>query len=161
MRCRVSFLLRTYLWTVLVFVVAKVVFMLSCQEGHAFTTDDMGQVIAHGLTLDLSTSLYFLALPFILTIISLWHTGRWIGTVLRVYFAIIALAFALAFVSDTSLYPFWNFKLDASCLQYLETPTEAMASVSTGYILVRLVLLVILAILIFLGYTRPKIHFQP
>lgn len=161
MRCRVSFLLRTYLWTVLVFVVAKVVFMLSCQEGHAFTTDDMWQVIAHGLTLDLSTSLYFLALPFILTIISLWHTGRWIGTVLRVYFAIIALAFALAFVSDTSLYPFWNFKLDASCLQYLETPTEAMASVSTGYILVRLVLLVLLAILIFLGYTRPKIHFQP
>ena len=161
MRCRVSFLLRTYLWTVLVFVVAKVVFMLSCQEGHAFTTDDMGQVIAHGLTLDLSTSLYFLALPFILTIISLWHTGRWIGTVLRVYFAIIALAFALAFVSDTSLYPFWNFKLDSSCLQYLETPTEAMASVSTGYILVRLVLLVLLTILIFLGYTRPKIHFQP
>ena len=161
MRCRVSFLLRTYLWTVLVFVTAKVVFMLSCQEGHALTADDMGQVIAHGLTLDLSTSLYFLALPFILTIISLWHTGRWIGTVLRVYFAIIALAFALAFVSDTSLYPFWNFKLDASCLQYLETPTEAMASVSTGYILVRLVLLVILAILVFLGYTRPKIHFQP
>jgi phosphoglycerol transferase MdoB-like AlkP superfamily enzyme len=146
---------------VLVFVTAKVVFMLSCQEGHALTADDMGQVIANGLTLDLSTSLYFLALPFILTIISLWHTGRWIGTVLRVYFAIIALAFALAFVSDTSLYPFWNFKLDASCLQYLETPTEAMASVSTGYILVRLVLLVILAILVFLGYTRPKIHFQP
>ena len=161
MRCRVSFLLRTYLWTVLVFVTAKVVFMLSCQEGHALTVDDMWQVIAHGLTLDLSTALYFLALPFILTIISLWHTGRWIGTVLRVYFAIIALAFALAFVSDTSLYPFWNFKLDASCLQYLETPTEAMASVSTGYILVRLVLLVILAILVFLGYTRPKIHFQP
>lgn len=160
MRCRVSFLLRTYLWTVLVFVTAKVVFMLSCQEGHALTADDMGQVIANGLTLDLSTSLYFLALPFILTIISLWHTGRWIGTVLRVYFAIIALAFALAFVSDTSLYPFWNFKLDASCLQYLETPTEAMASVSTGYILVRLVLLVLLTILIFLGYTRPKIHFQ-
>ena len=59
MRCRVSFLLRTYLWTVLVFVVAKVVFMLSCQEGHALTIDDMGQVIAHGLTLDLSTALYF------------------------------------------------------------------------------------------------------
>ena len=161
MRCRVSFLLRTYLWTVLVFVTAKVVFMLSCQEGHALTIDDMGQVIAHGLTLDLSTALYFLALPFLLTIVSLWHTGRWIGTVLRVYFAIIALAFALAFVSDTSLYPFWNFKLDASCLQYLETPTEAMASVSTGYILVRLVILVILVILVFLGYTRPKIHFQP
>ena len=161
MRCRVNFLLRTYLWTVVVFVIAKVVFMLSCQEGHAFTTDDMWQVIAHGLTLDLSTALYFLILPFLLTIISLWHNGQWIGTVLRIYFAVIALAFALAFVSDTSLYPFWNFKLDASCLQYLETPTDAMASVSTGYILVRLVLLVILAILVFLGYTRPKIHFQP
>ena len=161
MRCRVSFLLRTYLWTVLVFIVAKVVFMLSCQEGHAWTADDLWQVIAHGLTLDLSTALYFLILPFLLTVVSLWHNGRWIGIVLRIYFAVIALAFALAFVADTSLYPFWNFKLDASCLQYLETPTDAMASVSTGFLLVRLVILVILAILVFLGYTRPKVHFQP
>ena len=161
MRCRVSFLLKTYLWTVVLFILAKVVFMLSCQEGHPFSAGDMWQVISHGLTLDLSTALYFLILPFLLVLVSLWHVGKWMSIVLRIYFAIIALAFSLAFVADTSLYPFWNFKLDASCLQYLDTPTDAMASVSTGYLLGRLVILIVLVVLIFLGYWRPKIDFRP
>ena len=161
MRCRVSFLLKTYLWTVVLFILAKVVFMLSCQEGHPFSAGDMWQVIIHGLTLDLSTALYFLILPFLLVLVSLWHVGKWMSIVLRIYFAIIALAFSLAFVADTSLYPFWNFKLDASCLQYLDTPTDAMASVSTGYLLGRLVILIVLVVLIFLGYWRPKIDFRP
>ena len=161
MRCRVSFLLKTYLWTVVLFILAKVVFMLSCQEGHPFSAGDMWQVISHGLTLDLSTALYFLILPFLLVLVSLWHIGKWMSIVLRIYFAIIALAFSLAFVADTSLYPFWNFKLDASCLQYLDTPTDAMASVSTGYLLGRLVILIVLVVLIFLGYWRPKIDFRP
>ena len=117
----------------------------------------MWDVIRHGLTLDLSMALYIIILPFLLTIVSIWHTSQWISTVLHIYFGIIALALALAFTADTSLYPFWGFKLDASCLQYLATPTDAMASVSTGYLLVRLAILVILAGLIWLGYTRPKI----
>ena len=151
--------MKTYLWTIVVFVFAKVVFMLCCQAGHAFSIGDMWQVIIHGLTLDLSTALYFSILPFLLVLVSLWHIGKWISIVLHIYFAIISLAFILAFVADTSLYPFWNFKLDATCLQYLETPTDAMASVSTGYLLGRLAILVILSILVFLGYTRPKTIF--
>ena len=153
MKCRVSFLLKTYLWTVVVFIIAKVVFMLCCQDGHAFSAIDMWQVITHGLTLDLSTALYFLILPFLLVLVSLWHVGRWISIVLRIYFAVIALAFALAFVADISLYPFWNFKLDASCLQYLETPTEAMASVSWAYIAIRFVIWLLAAFLIYKAYS--------
>ena len=153
MKCRVSFLLKTYLWTVVIFIIAKVVFMLCCQDGHAFSAIDMWQVITHGLTLDLSTALYFLILPFLLVLASLWHVGRWISIVLRIYFAIIALAFALAFVADISLYPFWNFKLDASCLQYLETPTEAMASVSWAYIAIRFVIWLLAAWLIYIVYS--------
>ena len=157
MKCRVSFLLKTYLWTVVLFIIAKVIFMLSCHTGHEFAFSDMWDVIRHGLTLDLSMALYIIILPFLLTIVSIWHTSQWISTVLHIYFGIIALALALAFTADTSLYPFWGFKLDASCLQYLATPTDAMASVSTGYLLIRLAILVILAGLIWLGYTRPKI----
>ena len=160
MRCRVSFLLKTYLWTVVVFIVAKVVFMLCCREGHAFTFDDVWDVIRHGLTLDLSTALYFLIVPFLLAIVNIWHTGKWLSKVSTAYFIIIAIAFALAFVADTSLYPFWNYKLDASCLQYLESPNEAMASVSTGYLLVRFVLLILVGYLIHIGY-KLQVPSQP
>ena len=159
MRCRVKFLTRVYLWTVLVFIIAKVVFMLVCKSD---SMGDLWQVITHGLSLDLSTALYILIIPFLLTMVSVWWKApKTIRRILIGYFAIISFAMVLAFVADTSLYPFWGFKLDASCLQYLSTPTEAMASVTTGYLIVRLVILVILVILVFLGYTRPDIPLLP
>ena len=138
---RIGYLLRFYLTTVLVFIVAKVGFMFFCREGHDFTAGDVWQVIVHGLSLDLSTALYFLVIPFLLSIISIWvKVPKWL---FHTYYALIAVAFGLAFVADTSLYPFWGFKLDASCLMYLETPTEAMASVSTGYVVLRVVAVVL------------------
>ena len=156
MRGRVLFLVRTYLWTVLVFCVAKVAFMLGCQEGHPFTFGDITDVLKHGITLDLSTALYFLILPFLVSIVSIWwNKGKVLKRILHTYFIIISIAFALAFVADTSLYPFWGFKLDASCLQYLTTPEEAAASVSFWYLLGRLALLVITAAIISLGYLLP------
>ena len=159
MRCRVKFLTRVYLWTVLVFIIAKVVFMLVCKSD---SMGDLWEVITHGLSLDLSTALYILIIPFLLTMVSVWWKApKTIRRILIGYFAIISFAMVLAFVADTSLYPFWGFKLDASCLQYLSTPTEAMASVTTGYLIVRLVILVILVILVFLGYTRPDIPLLP
>ena len=130
----------------LVFIVAKVVFMLSNSGEHDFGVGDVCEVIWHGLPLDLSTALYILAIPLLLTIASVWvRVPRWL---LLCYYGIVAVAFALAFVADTSLYPFWGFKLDASCLQYLETPTEAMASVTAGYLLLRLMAVVLVAAVI-------------
>ena len=124
--------------------------MLLCHEGHDYTAGDMAEVLWHGLSLDLSTALYFIIVPFLLTVASLWVTiPKW---VFRTYYAIVAIAFALAFVADTSLYPFWGFKLDASCLSYLETPTEAMASVTTGYIVVRLLAIIVVAAGIYVFY---------
>ena len=151
---RMGNLIKSYVWTVVVFIIAKVGFMLCCKEGHEFTAGDMWQVITHGLSLDLSTALYILIVPFLLTIVSVWWKNekvqKWI---LRIYFIIIAIALALAFVADTSLYPFWGFKLDASCLQFLETPGDAAASVSTGYLIVRLAIIVLIAWVIYKGYS--------
>ena len=152
MKSRMIFLLKTFLWTMLVFIIAKAVFMLACHEGHIFTIADLWQVILHGLTLDISTALYILAVPFLLTMMSVWYKPRWMGITVKVFFGIIAFALALAFIADTSLYPFWGFKLDASCLQYLETPTEAAASVSTGYLIARLIVLVAIAAIIYKGF---------
>ena len=152
MRQRVLYLLKFYVATLFFFVVAKIGFMLYHYGGHDFVFKDMLQVIKHGLSLDLSTSLYILILPFLLVVISLWiRIPRWL---LRGYYVIAAFLLSSAFVADTSLYEFWLFKLDASCLQYLETPTEAMASVSTGYILLRLLCIIILIGVIYGVYEK-------
>ena len=146
-----KYLLKFYLATVALFIGAKVVFMLCNASGHGVTMGDYFSVVAHGLSLDLSTALYFLIVPLLVTLLYLRvNVPRW---VLKVYNAVIAFAFALAFVADTSLYPFWNFKLDASCLQYLETPTEAMASVSWAFIAMRFVIWLLTAWLIYIVYS--------
>ena len=161
--------MQVFGWTVLVFLMAKCFFMLFNHEGHSFSATDVWPVITHGFTLDLSTALYILTIPILVTIVGLWvgnlprEAGilRW---VMRIWFALVAIALSLAFVADTSLYPFWGFKLDASCLQasclqYLSTPTEAMASVSTGYMVVRFIVWLLVAFIIYKGY--PEFRLRP
>jgi phosphoglycerol transferase MdoB-like AlkP superfamily enzyme len=156
MKQRLIFLLRFYLTTVLIFVMAKVVFMLCYAGQEAFTAGDVLSVVWHGLSLDLSTALYFLIIPLLLSAFSVWlPVPRWL---FRGYALLVAVAFSLAFVADTSLYAFWQFKLDASCLSYLETPTEATASVSTAYLLVRFIIFAVVAAVIFFSLAFSVEH---
>jgi hypothetical protein len=97
-----------------IFMIAKLAFMLCYHDAHEFQWADVLQVLLHGLSLDFSTALYFLILPLLLAIASLWLPIRqW---PFHIYYGLMSAAFSLAFVADTSLYAFWNFKLDASCL---------------------------------------------
>ena len=138
MKDRILYLVKVYLITVCIFVIAKVVFMVANYEGHAFGIADVWEVVKHGLSLDLSTSLYVLIFPFLLTLVSVWWRPKGLETVMKIYYGVIAVLLMLAFTADTSLYPFWGFKLDASCLQYLSSPVEAKASVSGWYMAIRL-----------------------
>ncbi len=152
MKQRLWYLLKTYLLTVTIFVIAKVVFMLAYHSTQSFQLQDILQVIVHGLSLDLSTALYFIIVPWILTVASMWISIK--PVIFKGYYLLIAVAFSLAFVADISLYAFWGFKLDASCLSYLSTPTEAMASVSTAYLLWRFVIWVFGIALIYCCYLK-------
>lgn len=158
MRQRASYLLKYFLVTVCIFIVAKILFMLFNHSGHDFSLKDVVQVVWHGKSLDFSTSLYLFTVPFLLTIVSLWiRMPKW---VYRIWYVVLAILLPLAFVADTSLYEFWQFKLDASCLSYLETPTEAMASVSIGYLIVRLLCLVLCGFVVYFLYDRITPQFQ-
>ena len=152
MKERALYLVKIYLVTVVIFIMAKMVFMVANYGGHPFGVRDVWEVIVHGLSLDLSTSLYIIVIPFFVSMVTLWWMPRGIGLVMKIFYAVIALAMALAFTADTSLYPFWGFKLDASCLQYLESPAEAKASVSGWYILWRIVVVILTSIGIYACY---------
>ena len=129
---------------------AKWAFMLCNHTEGTFSVGDMLAVLWHGLALDLSTALYVLILPFLMTMVGIWvKLPAWL---MKPYYGVVAILLALAFVTDTSMYPFWHFKLDASWLQYLESPTEAMASVTTGYLVVRVLLTAVVAVLLYLAY---------
>ena len=153
--------MKTYLLTMLFFIIAKVAFMLY-NSSQAFSAGDVLAVLWHGLSLDFSTALYIISVPFLVCAASIWLGGiKALRILLRAYYLLIAVAMTLAFVADTSLYEFWLFKLDSSCLQYLETPTEAMASVSLGYIVVRIIAIAVVSALIWWAYTHPRFSITP
>jgi FeS assembly ATPase SufC len=51
---------------------------------------------------------------------------------------------SIIFVVDMALYTFWGFKLDASVFLYIDSPKEALASVSVGFILLRVLAILLL-----------------
>ena len=132
---------------VLLFVVAKLIFMASCGSGHGVGWGDVWQVLRHGLSLDLSTALYVIAPLLLGCLVAVWvRIPRWL---IKAYFILVSVALALAFVADTSLYEFWGFKLDASCLSYLQQPEGITQSVSVGYLVLRFLLWLLAAAVIY------------
>jgi phosphoglycerol transferase MdoB-like AlkP superfamily enzyme len=161
MREKILYLIKVYLVTVIIFVLAKVVFMGANYGAHPFGLGDVWEVVKHGLSLDLSTSIYILIVPFLLEMVRVWWMPKGLETVMKIYYAIIASAMMLAFTADTSLYPFWGFKLDASCLQYLASPMEAKASVSGWYMAIRIVVIIVGAWVLYIVYQRIAVTQQP
>ena len=162
MRQRLIYLCKFYLFTVVLFIIAKIIFMLVNHEGQSFPVGDVLNVVWHGLSLDLSTALYVLIVPFLATLVSLWWDGRWLTRILHAYNLLVAIILTLAFVADTSLYPFWHFKLDSLCLQYFDSPAEMRASVSGLYMTVRLIVLIVGVALVYKLYQRiPLWHKAP
>ena len=163
MRERILYLIRIYIYTVAVFITAKVIFMAYYAAEHPFGWGDAADVVRHGLSLDLSTALYILLLPYLFVMATIWWPSGWplLRKILKAYYAVVAAAIALAVTADTSLYAFWGFKLDASCLQYLATPGEAFASVTAGYIIVRAVVVVLAAGAIYAAWAAADIKTPP
>lgn len=120
----------------MLFVMQKLFFMLTtAPEGTAYT--DCLDVIWHGLKLDAAVTAYVVIVPWLL--LGLLPPFRRLVKGVEWYYYIVALLLAVIFVADASLYPFWQFKLDASVFLYTDKPKDALASVSFAFILYRII----------------------
>ena len=130
---RIGYIIATYLITLLVFIAGKTSFYFCYGDG---SFSELSDVISHGLSLDLSTSIYCILLPFLVVIVSIWWKGWGIlRRILKVYSFILSLALVLSIGADLELYKFWGFKLDASVLQYLSQPSGMTQSLNISEIL--------------------------
>lgn len=159
MKKRIIYIVSFFFLLLILFVSQKPFFMLyneMTEKDAGFV--DMFQVMGHGTSLDATTAGYLTAFPFLLVLISIWLKKFPLRKLLLPYYIIASLLVAVVFVVDMGLYPFWGFKLDASIFLYLDSPKEAMASVSLGFILVRvLAMLMLTSFYIWLMYkVTPK-----
>ncbi len=89
----------------------------------------------HGSQLDISTVGYYLLIPVLAAIPSLYFNGDWYKIFLRWYSYLLIGFSSVIIVIDSNLYTFWGFRMDYTPMLYLKTPGEAMASTSTPEII--------------------------
>lgn len=146
MKRRFAYLVSFFVALVLIFMLQKPFFMLyNSTASPDVSWVDYFRVMYHGLSLDAATAGYLVALPFLVVLISIWFKRFPLRAILIAYYALISLLMAIIFVVDMGLYPFWKFKLDASIFLYIDSPKNALASVSVGFVLLRVIVMLLLA----------------
>lgn len=149
MKKRIAYISLYFFTVLLIFILQKPLFMLyngAIEKGFGFA--DYMQVMYHGASLDAATAGYLTALPFLLVLVSIWFKKFPLKKILWTYYVIVATLVSIIFVVDMALYTFWGFKLDASIFLYLDSPKEALASVSIGFIVLRVIIMLLLIALI-------------
>ena len=147
MKKRITFIISYFFIVFFLFVCQKPLFMLyneAIDKGLSF--NDFCQVMFHGMSLDATTAGYLAAFPFLCILVSIWLKKFPLRKILLPYYIVISILISLVFVGDMALYPFWGFKLDASIFLYLDSPKEALASVSTGFVLLRVAIILLLVV---------------
>lgn len=145
MKKRIAYISLYFFTVLLIFILQKPLFMLyngSIEKGFGFA--DYMQVMIHGASLDAATAGYLTAFPFLLVLISIWFRKFPLKKILYGYYILAAALISIIFVVDMALYTFWGFKLDASVFLYIDSPKEALASVSIGFILLRVLAILLL-----------------
>ena len=145
MKKRIAYISLYFFTVLLIFILQKPLFMLyngSIEKGFGFA--DYMQVMIHGASLDAATAGYLTAFPCLLVLISIWFRKFPLKKILYGYYILAAALISIIFVVDMALYTFWGFKLDASVFLYIDSPKEALASVSVGFILLRVLAILLL-----------------
>ena len=140
---RLRYILSCFIimWTF--FLVQKPIFIL-CNAQRTYSVADFLDVMWHGASLDATTTGYLTIVPFLLPLVSVWWRRLPLKKITTPYYAVMMLLVSLIFVADASLFSFWDSKLDKAVFVYIDSPKNAAASVSTGYILLRVLIILLL-----------------
>ncbi len=116
--------------------VSRAVFLLYHSDNASQQTiTDLAGTFLYGAKLDLSFAAYLSAIPFLLVFVRLlWKRFPAAGIIRWYTFALLGIISVLL-AADLELYAHWGFRLDATPLQYLNTPAEMAASAGSAPLL--------------------------
>lgn len=153
MKKRIILFVTIFLFFIVVFVLAKIVFfwMHSSMGGDIYMSD-MLKSLWHGLKLDLSMSGYLTILPSLVLVASPWIDRKIIQNIYNAYFGLILTLITIINVVDLVVYPYWGFHFDASVFLYLRKPQEALASASFLQIGLGLMAVIVVSFVLYAFY---------
>ncbi|MBJ6120001.1 sulfatase-like hydrolase/transferase [Pontibacter sp. BT310] len=125
-----------FLFWVLFFIVSRAAFLLyNLDNSSELTTADLAGTFLYGSRLDFSFASYLSALPFIIAFVGIVWKRLPAAGIIRWYTFVLLGIMSVLLAADLELYKHWGFRLDSTPLQYLNTPTEMMASTGSAPIL--------------------------
>lgn len=142
--------------------VSKVLF-LSYQHTQTTTLawTEIAKVFLYGLRMDASFAAYLCILPFFCFLLETFERSIRLTKLICFYTLILIFIIAGLAIADLELYRAWGFRLDATPLQYLNTPREMFASVAASPIFLLLglyAILISLWIIIYLQGVQPYLR---
>lgn len=152
MGSKFRFLILYYFSWVLFFELMRVVFLLyHFDKSQQLDFSTVLATMWYGIKMDLSVAAYILAPVCLFVLISLVVPFFRRKVVYLVYTFIVLLIILIVCLADLEVYGHWGFRMDATPLKFLATPTEALASVShLPLLLILAVFLVVFALLFFI-----------
>lgn len=118
------------------------------------TRNELRGIYCHGLVLDMAAAGYLLLVPILLLAVAQVCANWPFAHVITIYNLVISLLLSLIVVTDTILYSFWDSKIEASVLLYLDSPGK-FNSVSKSFLIVAVVGLALIAVVFFYGMQWP------
>lgn len=153
MRSRVLFLLKYYLFWILASVMAKCVFLLY-QGNASLAISDYFRIVFSGLRMDFSLGGYILLLSSVIMVFSPFVRYRILRRVFSLLSLLLLVVFWFVVAADLELFQNWGYHMDATVLEYIRTPKEALASTPSGLLLFLIGLWLALSACFYLLYLR-------
>lgn len=155
MKAKVLFLLKYYLFWIVLSVVAKGIFLLyQWQDSMTLSGSDILRIFWGGLQLDLSLGGYIMMLAALIMACSAFFTARVIRIVFSVLTVICLIFFSVVTTVDLELFKNWGYHIDTTPLMYLKTPKEAMASTPVWLVICLILLMIAFMIAGWWGFRR-------
>ena len=145
---------------IFLFIQKPIFMMYNTTETGLMTFHNLFDIYYNGIALDLAASAYLTAVPWCIVVASLFFPSFHYVKALKIYNFVMSFILSIIIVVDTSLYEFWMFKLDSTVFMYINDPKNAMASVSVGYVIIRLIWIIIQACILYFITILPLRYFK-
>ncbi|MGH2645940.1 MAG: LTA synthase family protein [Ginsengibacter sp.] len=129
------------------FIISKALFLIyHHQLSASLTAGEIFKVFLYGFRMDVSFTSYICIFPFMLFLIRNTAIKISIEKVIKIYTIIVMVLISFLVTADLGLYTAWGYRMDATPLQYFNSPREMAASVSSAPLFLLLVIFIILSV---------------
>jgi len=102
----------------------------------------------YGIQLDFSFAAYLAAIPFLLIIFSIWIPNKITSYLIKGFTYPLVFIITLLMLIDIILYKSWGVRIDATLLNYMNTPKIMMASVATSQLVGGIFIWVLISLIV-------------